>query len=49
MLYNEEISEEKLLTSAQLMASIATARFKSIKASEAYDYPYGLRGNRRTP
>ena len=22
------------------MASIATARFKSIKASEAYDYPY---------
>lgn len=40
MLHNEEISEEKLLTSAQLMASIATARFKSIKASEAYEYPY---------
>ena len=40
MLHNEEISEEKLLTSAQLMASIATARFKSIKASDAYEYPY---------
>ena len=40
MLYNDEINEEKILAATELMATIATARFKSIKADDDYEGAY---------